>query len=251
MKFSNQLKTATALAVICAAVSVVAADKTLTNPYLAKLSHATAIELPNQSAQLVAKAEGKARSQVTVDVVKTALGLNPAAAGPVVGCIAQAVPEMAPSAAGTAVSLVPAQAETIARVAAAAAPKQAGAIVEAICRVLPKQYKAVALAVAEAAASHDKQILAGIAIAIPALKAPIDKALAEAGETLTVATVLEAIPATLDLSPAPLVPTSGSGTALAGPTYGAPYVPLPGTPVNLDPGAGGDVPTGGRNYAAP
>jgi hypothetical protein len=102
-----------------------------------------------------------------------------------------------------------------------------------------------------------KEILTGIATAIPALKAPLAKALtganavASAGATPTVATVLQQVPSTLELLPTTPVATAGGASALADPTYGAPYVPLPGSHVNLDPGSGTDVPTGGRNYASP
>jgi hypothetical protein len=255
MNFSNQLKlkSVTLVAVVCATLSLLAADKNNSNPYLAQLSRATPMELPAQAAQLVAKSEAKARPLATVDVVKAALGLNPAAACQIVGCIAQAEPEMAPVAAGTAVSLVPDQAESIARVAAAAAPAQAGAIVAAICRVLPKQYKGVALAVAEVAPTQGKEILAGIASAIPTLKAPLAKAMMASNPeaTPTVASVLDSVPATLDLSPSIPMPVASAGSAVAPPSYGPPYVPLSGTPVNLNPGTGGEVPTGGRDYASP
>jgi hypothetical protein len=253
MNLTQHLKTMTALLAVGAALNVIAADKATTSPYLGQLRQATPLELPNQSAQLVVQAQEKARPEVTVQVVKTAVGLNPAAAVNIVGSIAKQVPEMAPVAAGTAVALVPNQAVSIARVAAAAAPKQAGAVVEAVCRVLPKQYKEVALAVAEVVPAQGREILTGMVAAIPALKAPVNQVLAgsKEGATPVVATVLEQIPSTVDLAASSPVVAASGGSAVAPPTYGAPYVPLPGTPSNLDPGSGGDVPTGGRNYAAP
>jgi hypothetical protein len=36
-----------------------------------------------------------------------------------------------------------------------------------------------------------------------------------------------------------------------GPAVGPPYVPLTTTPTNETPGEAGEVPEGGRNYAAP
>jgi hypothetical protein len=77
------------------------------SPVLGVLSGVTAMELPTKAALLVSQADAKNLKATTIDVVKTAVGLNPAAAAPVVGSIAQQTPEMAPTAAATAVSLVP------------------------------------------------------------------------------------------------------------------------------------------------
>lgn len=254
MKILNRLKAMTTVAAVCAAVSVMAADKTVSSPYLAELSHATAIELPNQSAQLVVKADGKTRPQVTAEVVKTALGLNPGAAGAVVGCIAQVVPEMAPVAAGTAVSLVPNQAENIARVAAAAAPAQAGAIVEAICRVLPKKYQGIANAAAEVAPGQDKKILAGVASAMPALKKAINQTLlGYSGQVPSVNSVLTQASKTQSLTDPVALAADSSGTAdlpARGPSAGAPFVPISGTPIETTTSSGGITPNP-VNYSAP
>ena len=111
------------------------------SPTLEVLSGATAVELPAKAAQLVTQADAKHLKQTTIDVVKAAVGLNPAAAAAIVGSIAKASPEMAATAASTAVSLVPNQAVAIARAAASAAPVKAGQIVDAICRALPVAYQ--------------------------------------------------------------------------------------------------------------
>jgi len=243
------------LALILAASVSANADQTKSvSSSFATLSKATPVELPAKAAELVAKADVKQCRQTTIDVVKSAVALNPAAAPAIVGSIAQASPEMASVAAATAVSLVPDQAEQIARVAAAAAPAQAGQIVEAICGVVPKQFKTVAEAVAEVAPDQARQILTGVSTAIPAIQVPLDNILASytVNKTPTVGAVLDQLPSTVDLTAAPsLSPTASASPSLAGPTVGGPYVP-PVTPIaNINPGSGGQVPMGGRNYAAP
>ncbi len=222
------------------------------------LSKATQIELPAKAAELVSKADAKHREQMTIDVVKAAVGLNPAAAPNIVASIAHANPEMAATAAATAASLLPDNAAEIARVAAVAAPKKSGQIVTAVCRVVPKQYKAIANAVAEAAPDQTKQILAGLSTAFPMLEMPLNKIiLSYSGNNIpTVPSVLNQVPSSLVPTPtvAPTTtatePTATTGSPqLAPPTYGAPYVIPPGGHVNLDPGSGVTVPV--RNYAAP
>lgn len=236
-KFANYC---TALIAVVAALNAGAADKIDANPYLGALSTTTSVELPGKVAQLVSQTEANSRKQATIDVVKSAVGLNPAAAPLIVGSIAQAVPDMAATAAGTAVSLVPDQAVTIARVAAAAAPTKAGQIVEAICRLLPKQYKAVAMAVAEVVPSQSKEILMAVSTAIPTLIIPAYTS------NSSVETVLD------EAKPSDQ-PTAITVAAVphAGPNPLPPYVPLPPSHGNIDPGSGGDVPGGGRDYSAP
>jgi hypothetical protein len=203
--------------------------------------------LPAKSAELVSQADSKNRVETTVNVVKAAVGLNPAAAPAIVGTIAQSMPEMASVAAATAVVLVPSQAIAIAHAAAAAAPSQAGKIVEAVCRVVPNVYRAVAEAVAGVAPGAGKTILAGVSTAIPALQEPIDKVLASnAGSNPSVSDVLAKVSqiasaATYNTAAAPV----------SAPQFGPPYVAVPASPQNLDPGTGGQVPTGGRKYSGP
>ena len=258
MKIINQAKCFVALVAMSSTLTALAADKTVAgkttetaSPYLGELSSVTSMELPAKAATLVSQAKAKARSQATVDVVKTAVGLNPAAAGPVVGSIAQAVPEMAPVAASTAVSLVPDQASAIARVAAAAAPAKAGEIVAAVCRVLPKHYKEVASAVAEVAPSMGKDILTAVATTIPALKAPLAKAIASynANNAPAVATVLEQVQPTLDLASTSPAQTASDLPIVEPPSFGPPPVVTTSPHQNLDPGSGTLVT--GRNYSAP
>ena len=107
---------------------------------------------------------------MTRAVVQAAVGLDPAAAAPIAGAVAKAVPEMAALASATAAKQQPKLACAIARAAAAAAPAKAGKIVAAVCQVVPGQYRAVAVAVAEVAPTCGKDILGGVAQAVPDLK---------------------------------------------------------------------------------
>lgn len=243
-----------AVAAMLGLVSVSRAGETPTvGSYLAALSTTTQAELPAKAADLVARASAKQQSQTTVDVVKAAVGLNPAAAPAIVGSIAQTTPAMAAIAASTAAGLVPGQATAIARVAAAAAPGQAGKIVEALCRVLPGSYQELAKAVAEMAPGASKDILGGVAAAIPSLKEPINKILLASKDAIpSVNSVLEQVKADVAAA-ALLAPTPNGRFAKAGvnPVVTPPYVPPPASPVNLDPGSGGQVPPGGRVYSQP
>jgi hypothetical protein len=230
-----------------------AGDTPTPNPFLAVLSTSTQAELPAKAADLVAQADAKQQRQTTIDVVKAAVGLNPAAAAAIVGSIAQTTPAMAAIAASTAAGLVPNQAATIARAAAAAAPQQAGKIVEAICRVLPAAYAEVAGAVADVVPGAGKEILTAISTGIPALKDTLNKVLASyKGNVPSVSTVLDQVQSSVQAATAAQLPQPGFGSPLLAPPIGGPpYVPIPPTHQNLDPGSGGQVPTNGRNYATP
>ena len=252
MKTLKYALTCLAACALTTAVNVRAADTD--SPIMAVLSGSTAMELPAQAAQLVSQADAKNLKTTTIAVVKAAVGLNPAAAAPIVGSIAHTRPVMAATAAATAVSLVPDQAVAIARAAAAAAPAKAGQIVEAVCRVLPAAYQKMADAVAEVAPDAGKEILTAIGTAIPSLKNPIAQVLAVNKENVpSVSTVLEQVSVAVPTATTPSLAQAGLGAsaAIAPPTAGAPYVPLPVTHQNIDPGSGGVVPTGGRDYAAP
>ena len=230
-----------------------AGDTPTANPFLAVLSTTTQAELPAKAADLVAQADAKHQQQTTIDVVKAAVGLNPAAAAVIVGSIAQKTPAMAAIAAGTAASLVPNQAVAIARAAAAAAPQQAGKIVEAICRVLPAAYVEVAEAVAEVVPGAGKEILDGVSAAIPALKGPIDNVLlASKGSVPSVNAVLDQVkitesPGSLETAAGGTIAGGTISSALVHPKPNPPYVPPPTSPVNYaNPGSGGQVPPGGH-----
>ncbi len=239
-----------AVAALTVAVKVSAADNTSASPSLGILTTVTSAELPAQAATLISKADTKTLKQTTIDVVKAAVGLNPAAAPAIVGSIAQTTPATAATAAATAVALVPNQLIAIVRAAAAAAPAKAGAIVEAICRVVPVDYQIVAAAVAEVVPGSAKDILAGIAAAIPELKNSINQTLAGYnGNVPSVSTVLAQVAAN----------SSSSGLAAEtavsmprGPSTGGPLVPISGTPKVINPNNGGVIPNGSpRGYATP
>ena len=243
------------------AVNAGARENTSTSPALAVLSTATSAELPAKAAELVAQADAKNLKETTIDVVKAAVGLNPAAAPAIVGSIAQAVPVMAATASATAVQLVPNQVLLIARAAAAAAPAKAGAIVESICRVLPAQYQKVAEVVAEVVPGAGKDILAGIAAAIPNLKSAINQALADyKGDVPSVSAVLTQVAQTENSmniaafsAGTPASSAGGSSPATPailpqGPSVQPPQVPIVTSPV-LNPNTG--TPGQGHNYSAP
>ena len=232
------------------AAALTVAVKVSADPSFAALSTATSAELPAKASALISQTDAKTLKQTTIDVVKVAVGLNPAAAPAIVGSIAQATPAAAATAAATAVSLVPSQFIAIARVAAAAAPAKAGAIVEAICRVLPADYQKVAVAVAEVVPGAGKEILAGIVAAIPELKNAINQTLASyAGSIPSVSTVLAQI--STGATSAGLASVSDVSLP-RGPSAGNPLVPVSGTPKVIIPANGWVIPPGGsRGYATP
>jgi hypothetical protein len=232
------------------AVSVNAGENASANSFLGALSSVAPAELPSKAGDLVAQADAKNLRQTTIDVVKAAVGLNPAAATAIVGSIARSSPKMAAIAAATAISLVPNQVISIARAAAAAAPKQAGLIVEAICRVLPEDYQKVADVVSEIVPGAGKQILAGISAAIPKLNDLINQVLASYnGNIPSVSSVLNQVAQF----------ASSSGTVAInsldlprGPSIGPPTIPISGTPPSpIDPGSGGPVPMSPSSPPAP
>lgn len=249
MKTIKTLSLMMAVALL-ATVKLHAGGASTVNPFFGTLSTVSPAELPAKSAELVSQADSKNRIEATANVVKAAVGLNPAAAAAIVGTIAQSTPEMASVAAATAVTLVPEQALAIARAAAAAAPSQAGKIVEAVCRIVPSAYQVVANAVAEVAPGQGKAILAGVSAAIPALQEPIGKVLAAStGSTPSVSDVLGQV--------SPVTATAGLNTPISSAAitpavhFGPPYVTPPVSPVNYSSGSGGQVPVGGRNIPTP
>ena len=213
-----------------AAVGLRASDTPAANPFFGTLSTVSPAELPSASAELVAQADSKNLLETTVNVVKAAVGLNPAAAAAIVGTIAQSTPKMASVAAATAVALVPSQAVAIARAAAAAAPSEAGKIVEAVCRVVPAAFKDVASAVAGVVPNAGSAILAGITNAIPSLQGPIGKALASYGVNPPVSPILNQIPSAALNAPMAITPAVH---------FGPPYVQPPPSPVNYSTGTSG------------
>ncbi len=222
------------------------------NPFKETLSGVPPIELPAKAAQVVKETKASQRQTATINVVKAAVGINPAAAPAIVGAIARTTPEMASAAAGTAAAAQPKQAGAIAKAAAAGAPTKAGKIVTAVCRAAPMDYRGIAIAVSQAVPGAAKEILEAVASALPDLKPYIEEAITSfRGGVLTVAAVLDQAAKLAQTSPG-----SGSGpVALApmarGPSIAPPYLPMSGTPANVTPTTSGEVPVGGRNYASP
>ena len=246
LNFARVLGIAVLLAVNFSAGAVEA----VASPSLSILKSVPLAELPGKAAALVAEAEAKTQTQTTVDVVRSAVGLNPAAAAAIVGSIAAGTPEMAAAAAATAASLLPKQAAALAQAAAAAAPQQAGKIVEAVCLVARDTYRDIALAVAEIVPNEARAILAGVAVALPDLNNSITNALAAyPGANPSVKLILSQI----DKSGIALLAagTPASISPNVHPVPGPGFVPPPPVPVILDPGQNGQVPTSGRNYANP
>ena len=248
LKYTLPLAMALALATT---VPVNAGESGSANKYTAILVAATSAEMPAKAAFLVSQADAKHLEQTTIEVVKAAVGLNPAAAPTIVGTIAKAEPSMAGTAAATAVALVPHMAAAIARAAAVMAPTQAGAIVEAICRVAPAAYPNVATAVSEVVPGAAKEIMAGIAAAIPELKDSINQTMAgyNNGNMPSVPVLVygfaHSAPVTLSsvspvFTPLPMGPGGG--------TPGTGYIPPPTT---YNPTNGYDETGGGGGVVAP
>ncbi len=225
------------------------ASDTPVSSSLSLLKSVPLAELPGKAAALVAAANTNVQAQTTVDVVKAAVGLNPAAAPAIVGSIAAGTPSVAAIAAATAASVLPQQAALIAQTAAAAAPKMAGKIVEAVCKVVPTAYKAIAEAVAEVVPDAAREILAGVAAALPNLKDAITEALTIYKTAVpSVSLVLaQATSSSLEATLASGLPV----TAAPRITQSGPYQPRADSPVNLTPGGNGTPVTGPRNYSDP
>ena len=239
--------------VLATAVKGSAGENNGANSFFASLSAATCAELPAKAAELVSQADPKNLKQTTMDVVKAAVGLNPAAAPVIVGSIAQSSPAMVVIAAAKAVSLVPDQAATIARAAAVVVPTKAGQIVEAICRVVPGAYQKVATAVAEVVPGAGREILTAVSTAIPTLKDSINTVLASYnGNVPSVSSVLAQVTPSIAVATSPQLSQPTFNTpSLAPPTFGSPFVPSSPLHTYVDPNSGTKVPAGGRDYASP
>src|ERR1017187_1747778 len=94
---------ALSVAILIASVSF-AKDAPKANPFTEILASAPSAEMPAKAGEAVQHAKTRERTDATADVVKAALGINPAAAPAVVAAIASATPSMASIAAGVAAS---------------------------------------------------------------------------------------------------------------------------------------------------
>lgn len=235
------------------ALRTVAKDEVSSATLKKALGSVPVAELPAKAVQLVSQAKLSDRQATTVETVKTAVNLRPAAAPAIVGAIARAVPEMAALAAGVAASEQPKQTEAIARAATGAAPSRVTEIVASLCRAVPNQYRNVAVAAAQILPGAGREILAGVSTGLPGLRPSIENALAK--QTGTAPSLTEVLDQAANSSDGKL--TTAATTPVAapsfsrGPTISGPYIPLSNTPTNVTTGTSGDVPPGGRDYARP
>jgi hypothetical protein len=214
------------------------------------LSRIPAAELPDAVAKMIKQTKAREREAATIKDIKSALDINPAAAPAIVGAVSRVSPEMAATAAGVAAAQQPKQASAIARAAAAAAPAKVGKIVEAVCRAVPNDYRDIAVAVSQVVPAAEKSILNAVAAAIPNMKPYIEQAiLSYAGNPPSVAAALDQAKSVAAAASIP--DQSKPSMAARGPALGPPYIPLSGTPGNVAPPTSGEVPPGGRGYAAP
>jgi hypothetical protein len=226
-------------------------DAPKANPFNDVLTAAPAVELPAKAADLVLHAKSRDRQAVTVNVVKGAVGINPAAAPAIVGAIAQAVPDMAAVAAGTAAAEQPKQASAIAKAAAAAAPSKAGKIVAAVCRAVPNEYRNIAVAVSQVVPGAGKEIINAVASVLPDLKPGLEKVLAGYGGNVPSVAVALDQASLASSAPGGANPLAAGATPVAKAVINIPYIPLTTTPTNVSPGTGGETPPGGRDYSKP
>jgi hypothetical protein len=218
--------------------------------YKETLSRVPAAELPVKAAELIKDAKPRNRQEVTVDVVKTAVSINPAATTVLVRSICRAVPDMACVAAATAAAAQPNLAVAIAKAATSASPSKAAQIAVAVCQAVPNDYRNISIAVAQAAPRSDKEILNALAASFPELKAGVELLTTLSGNPPTVSYALASIHPTTAQS-TPLFPVS----LARGPAVGPPFIPLSQTPTSVTPGTSGNVPPGARggptDYAQP
>lgn len=220
-------------------------------PVRQTLGSVPAPELPAKSAELVKKAKARDWGKTTVSVVNSAVEINPAATPAVVGAISKSVPDMAATAAGTAATQQPKQAAAITKAAVAAAPSKVSKIVAAVTRAVPAEYRSISVAAAEVAPTAGKEILAAVGSAIPELKMGVEKSLATYNVSGAPAVAMALDKAAAGTQTASVNNATAAGPLPKGPTVGAPFLPLSGSPTAVTPATGQDVPPGGRDYSAP
>ena len=236
---------------LLAAQGLSAKDTAQIAGFKASLAGVSVIELPAKAASLVSAATDKEKESVTRAVVRIAVEMNPTAVAAIVSAIAHESPAMAPVAAVAAASLQRRQIALIAQSAAAGAPSQAAEIVAALIKEFPSRYAVIAIAASKGAPSAAKEILQVVGESVPALQIALQKAIAgfdSAGGSLPV----EAI---LNQSAQQTKAASGGGSFSAAPqgppTVGAPFTPLPSSPVEINNGSTSPEQPGGRAYSSP
>ena len=170
-----------ALSMVCmAACASFGKDATKANPFTKVLTAVPAAELPAKAADLVVQATPKVQQATTVNVVKGAVGINPAAALAIAGAMARCrkwrLWRRALRRLNNRSKPAPSQRRRRRQL-----PAQAAAIVKAVCKAVPKDYRNIAAAVSEAVPGANKEIVNAVEAALPALKPSIDKVLAGYG----------------------------------------------------------------------
>jgi len=200
-------------------------------------------ELPLAAARRIQAAPVKDRGPLTTNVVRAAIGINPAVGAPLVGAIAQLMPDMTELAAAAAVAEVPKEARAITRAAVAAAPSRAGTIVASLCARRPDQFRVIALAAAEQAPTASREILRGIARGRPELRSYLEPFVT--GDRRAPSGVQHALDQIERLRQAAAAQHSSTGNfSIAEPVHSA---PLGGSAITND----SRMIRGGRNYARP
>jgi hypothetical protein len=227
------------------------------------LAAAKPLEIPRETAGLISELNGPDREKLAIDIVRWAVELNPASAGPIVGSAARVAPELAAKMSSTAAALQPKLAPAIARAAASSAPASAAEIAAAVARERPAQYAAVSCEVAYAVPGRDPEIVNAVVASLPNLKsfALTDETSPNTKVTdlLAIAPVVESAASTLgmkteqflvtELTPAQQTKVSTINSAHSV-VKGVPFAPAAGTPgEGKNPNDFTVTPGKGRDYA--
>ena len=202
------------------------------------LSAVPAPDRPVLVVKWIKEAPAERRELITINAVKQAVEINPAAAALLVGAIGRAVPEMVALAAATAAAKQAAQADAITRAGVAVVPAMAGRIVAAVCKAVPGQYRSVAIGASEAAPGAWNDILRSVSLSIPDLRQRLEKEVASYGLMPPPVAVV------LDRVGVPQIHTGAS----TGPISSG--LSSPG-PMDASPNGTEHGKHGGRNYAKP
>ena len=243
-------KTLTVVSAVSLAVGILvtqatyAAESTQVNTFKSALVDVATLDMPAKAASLIAAAPVKDQLATTIDVVKAAVALNPAAAPLIVGAIAKLTPSMAATAAATAAELQPKQAAWIAKAAASAAPDNAPEIAAAICAKLPALHASIISAVAKAVPSAKNAILAAVVQVLP------NSTTVGAMHSSSLMPPSTA-PAGAPAGALAAAPTATYQAPPANPIVTPPYVPAPVTRTEINPSDTTVEAPGSGNYATP
>jgi hypothetical protein len=253
-KYSAVVKVAKSLGLVWLAFlfegGALAEPFTGTNEIQRILERAPAAELPEVSAALVAKDVAQERGVLAVEVVSSAVRINPAACVAIVGAVSRAKPEFAGLISETAARAQSKLAAEIARAAAAVAPFQAGEVVARVGTVVPGDIRRIALAVFETAPKAGIDILRAIGTVDLKLRPYLEREIVRcAGIVRSVARCLDRAESAQSRDAARLLAAGVHNSDDSGDP--APAVSMPRKPIGPKPPRGDDHPSGGRNYARP